>query len=176
MVKYFLILNKILMFITIGVFSFFCFKAFISLKEQNVNMMMNKSAVRAGLEAGSFNATLPPYSFYRKQIQKRNIFSFLEEKPVVQPKKVKPRKVVPREKVLLPPKVKAKPRVSPAFKKLKLVGVVLDKNSEAIVENPAKKETLFFHEGDEFEGAVVEQILEGKIIFLYEGQKIELVQ
>ena len=68
------------------------------------------------------------------------------------------------------------PRGMPAawIKRLKLVGVVLDQEPQAIVENRRTRQTLFLRRGDRVEGAVVKEILEGKVILTYAGQSVEL--
>ncbi len=61
-------------------------------------------------------------------------------------------------------------------KKFRLVGIVLDGDPEAIVEDLQTRKTLFLHEGDFLKGSKVQQIQEGKIILLVDDQEIELVQ
>jgi hypothetical protein len=63
------------------------------------------------------------------------------------------------------------------FKKnLKLVGVVLDGSPVVIIEDLKSKETLFMRKGDSVYGAVVDDIQEGKVIFSYQEQWVELTQ
>ena len=61
------------------------------------------------------------------------------------------------------------------IKNLKLVGIVMDGNSTAIVENSETQETAFLHEGNSFKEASVKEIQKGKIVFDYFGQGVELV-
>jgi type II secretory pathway component PulC len=59
---------------------------------------------------------------------------------------------------------------------LKLVGIVLDDKPQAIIEDLNSQQTLFLHVGDSIQDAKVKQILEGKVIFQFKEEMIELVQ
>ena len=61
-------------------------------------------------------------------------------------------------------------------KELKLVGIVLDDDSKAVVEDLKTKQTLFLSEGEQINGIFVEKISEDKVIFLHNGERIELVK
>lgn len=60
-------------------------------------------------------------------------------------------------------------------KDFKLVGIVLDKKPQAIIEDLESKQTYFLHVGDSIRNAVVKEIHEGKVVFSYNGQTVELV-
>ncbi len=169
MIRYFSILNKFLIVFIFCSFVYFCFKLFFSVQRTGVSFVHNDQAGRIEPLKGTLSVPEKAYDYYRKQVQKRDIFQFPEEKARVMPKKVQARRVIKAS-------IKIQPKKQPFVKSLKLVGVVLDEDPEAIVENPKKKKTLFLRKGDEVQGAIVEKILEGKIIFLYEGRKVELVQ
>ena len=61
-------------------------------------------------------------------------------------------------------------------KTLRLVGIVLDAQPKAIIERIAQKETVFLSKGETVEGAVLEDILEDKVILSYQDEKVELTQ
>lgn len=61
-------------------------------------------------------------------------------------------------------------------KRLRLVGIVLDNTSEAIIEDVETNQTFFLHKGERIKDAIVDDILESKVILLYGNQKVELVQ
>jgi len=61
-------------------------------------------------------------------------------------------------------------------KDIRLVGIVLDKNPKAIVEDVKSEDTSFLSIGDEIRGAKLIEVLEGKAIFDYNGQKVEIIQ
>jgi len=166
--KYFFVLNKILIVFTCCVFGYFCFKLFFPLKRIDISFVNTDQTVNLGSLKNTLSIPVKSYGHYREQLQKRDVFQFPEDKPTAASKKVSVKKAV-KSLVSKAPK-------AVSVNSLKLVGIILDKNPEAIVEDPKKRETLFLRKGDEIEGAIVEEILEGKVIFLYEGRKVELVQ
>ncbi|MFC1510601.1 hypothetical protein ACFL49_02970 [Candidatus Omnitrophota bacterium] len=58
---------------------------------------------------------------------------------------------------------------------LKIVGILLDKTPKVIIEDLESRETSFLSEGDQLQGAVLKEILEGKAIFLFEGRTVEVL-
>ena len=98
-----------------------------------------------------------PYIYYAEQIKKRDIF----ESPLYKKENENP---VPQT------------TVSDITRSLRLVGIVLDKNDEAIIEDLESRQTFFVHKGDHIKDAVVEEIQESKIILLYNNQRVELAQ
>lgn len=65
---------------------------------------------------------------------------------------------------------------SDLIKQLTLVGIVLDKNPQAIIEDKKTRQTFFVRVGESVNGAVVTAIEEGKVIFKINEEKVELVQ
>ncbi len=63
-----------------------------------------------------------------------------------------------------------------SFRHLKLVGIVLDKNPEAIIEDEKARQTYFLKEGDIFQDVVIEKIQEGKVLLRTAEGVMELVQ
>lgn len=61
-------------------------------------------------------------------------------------------------------------------KNLNLVGIILDEQPTAIIEDLKSKQTLFMNIGDKVNGAELNAVLEDRAVFLYNGQTIELVQ
>ena len=57
----------------------------------------------------------------------------------------------------------------------KIVGIVLDKDPKVIIEDVRNQRTLFLSAGDKLEGGTLEEIHEGKAIFNFNEQRIELV-
>jgi type II secretory pathway component PulC len=57
---------------------------------------------------------------------------------------------------------------------LKVVGIILDQDPKAIVENTQTSETLFLSAGEEVGGAKVESIFSDKVVFQYQGRQFEL--
>ena len=61
-------------------------------------------------------------------------------------------------------------------KNLKLVGVVLDKDPQAIIKDLQTNQNIFVHRLDEINGMVVEDIGEGRVILNINNQRMELAQ
>ena len=101
----------------------------------------------------------PARSFeeYASQMQGRSIFQSPSE-----------RKKTP----MLSPAV----NVSEVTKNLKLAGIVLDKDPQAIIKDVQTNQNVFVHRGGRINGAVVEEILEGKVILNIQNQRVELLQ
>ncbi len=59
---------------------------------------------------------------------------------------------------------------------LKLVGIILDEEKEAVIEDLQDRQTYFLKTGDEIHSAVVQDIREGKVTLQYDEEIIELVQ
>ena len=65
--------------------------------------------------------------------------------------------------------------VSEVTKNLKLMGIVLDKDPLAIIKDMQMNQNVFVHRKDQINGAVVEDILEGKVILNIQDQRVELL-
>ena len=51
----------------------------------------------------------------------------------------------------------------------------MDKEPRVIVEDLKEKQTVFMSKGDKLGEYILEEILADKLIFLYNGEKVELV-
>ncbi len=56
----------------------------------------------------------------------------------------------------------------------KLVGIFLDGEPKAVIEDSQKNETFFLSRGQQLNEAVLEDIQEGKVVFTYQGHRVEL--
>lgn len=56
----------------------------------------------------------------------------------------------------------------------RLVGLIVDQHPQIIVEDQTTNETTFLKPGDSLEGAVLEEIQDGRALFVYNGQRMEL--
>ena len=143
---------------SIGTFCFMGYKYYI-FKEKG--MLLSGVEESVALERKDFDIDVfenrEPISYYEGVISKRNIFQApwdKEKKEVVK---------------------KAEEVVSLA-RMIKLIGVLLDDNPTAIIENIKERKTLFMSIGDQINGAVLDEIHEGKIIFLQNSVRIEITQ
>ena len=60
-------------------------------------------------------------------------------------------------------------------KQLKLVGILMDKDPKAIVEDLGAQQTFFVSPGERIGNAIVEEIREDKVILIFGQEKVELV-
>ena len=60
--------------------------------------------------------------------------------------------------------------------RLHIVGIVLDENSKAIIEDSQIGQTFFVSVGEEIAGAVVEDINEEKVTLKYNNERVELTR
>jgi len=58
----------------------------------------------------------------------------------------------------------------------RLVGIVLDRKPQVVIEDLRNKQTLFLRPGESLEGAVLEEIQKDRARFLYQGQQWELIR
>ena len=96
-----------------------------------------------------------PLSIYVNGINKRDLFM--------------PADVPPEpENTMLPVAIPA------LEKKIKLIGIMVDKDSKAIVEDLQNKQTHFLSRGDSIGTVLLEEIREDKVIFMYNNKRFEL--
>ncbi|OGX37657.1 MAG: hypothetical protein A3G91_04570 [Omnitrophica WOR_2 bacterium RIFCSPLOWO2_12_FULL_50_9] len=60
-------------------------------------------------------------------------------------------------------------------RQLKLVGILLDNDPKAIIEDAATQQTFFVSTGERIGEALVEEIREDKVILIFHEEKVELV-
>jgi len=147
------IVNGLLVFVLIVLTLLFCYKYYIFTKNDGVvknhvnqNNFINKDATVGLLKERK------SFSDYKAVIKQRDIFQASWN--IIR-------------------KVKAFPELS---SKIKLVGIILDENPVAIVEDLTEKETIVMSKGDKIYGALLNEILDGKVIFIYNGEEIEVIQ
>ncbi len=99
-----------------------------------------------------------PFDEYLAMLEQRNIFEMPWEKS-------KPQET--------PVAAAPAPQLSES---IRVLGIVLDNQPQAILEDVKTSQTVFVSVGQTISDAVVEEIREGKVIFNYHGQKVELTQ
>ena len=104
----------------------------------------------------------PPFEEYASVIAKRDLFELpAEESPPVvqQPVVVQPiQEVVKRD----------------LSQELRLVGIVLDGQPQAVIEDLRNKETLFLRKGETHGDIILEDVQAGKVTIRYRQELIEL--
>ncbi len=150
--------NRMLLVCVVGIVGYFMVSQLRTREEGDSFSVKEES--REAVEKVSVELSLPeerPFSYYQQRIEKRDIFQSPWEKPKIQ-----------RENPVL---IKSFEDLN---KKIKIVGIVLDQNPQVIVENFKSKETVFLFLGDKIEGAILQEVQESKVIFLYQGKQVEL--
>jgi len=102
-------------------------------------------------------ATMQIKSFevYEKGIKARNLFATLQSD--------------------LKPDTRILQKALPALhKRIKLIGILIDSDSKAIVEDLKEKQTQFLSKGESLGSAVLEDIREDKVLFKYANEIIEM--
>jgi len=103
-------------------------------------------------EEGSSPAS-KPYSYYAKDVGKRDIFQPVAEKGA-----------------------KVSRDVQKNIKEnFALIGVIAGGELQAAIEDKTAQKTYFVYKGDHIDDILIEDILVNKVILEYEGQKIELM-
>ncbi|MEI6438070.1 MAG: hypothetical protein WCO69_04915 [Candidatus Omnitrophota bacterium] len=103
-----------------------------------------------------------PFGSFEDVIRKRDYFSAPEvKKPVT----------------AAMPAVEVMPRVSTAeiTAKYKVVGIVMDKDPQAVIEDVKNNSTLFLSRGDALGEGRIESIRSGKVVVAFGNQKVDLV-
>jgi len=100
-------------------------------------------------------AAVRPYSYYSGQFDQRDIFESNPSVGIAKP-------------------ATANANLPQLTKGLKLVGVILDNNPQAIIENSAENKTYFLHKGEVINDLKLEAITESKAILSYGSEKLEL--
>lgn len=97
-----------------------------------------------------------PFSEYEENIKQRNLF-------LDQQDSVNTEYTAAMEKAL------------PALHtRIKLIGILMDKNSTAIVEDLKERQTHFLSKGERIGEVQLEDIQEDKVIFLYDNERVEM--
>jgi len=96
------------------------------------------------------------FSYYQDALLERNLFESPWEKP----------------KIVKGDDSRAS---SDLQSQIKIVGIVLDDDPKAIIEDIKTKQTFFLSKGEKINGAMIEEIREDMVIFNYNNERIELV-
>jgi len=162
-VRVFKTLDKFLIAIIVVLFGYLIYDLRFGKKEE-ITISLEESISKPEVAVAVINEPVepPPFSYYAEQIKDRDIFESEQTQRITTDQ--------------LPVKVQTVAPPPDLTTKLKIVGVVLDKDPEVIVEDLETQKTYFLHKGDRIREAVVSVIEEGKVIFEYNNQTIELVR
>lgn len=140
--------NQLLLFIFLGLAGFLVYEMMIEQEPPTISVRSVRSE-KDLKTAFSDRQEERPFSFYEQQFLNRNIFEA--------PQKTADEAV----------------KVSLA-NKFRVVGIVLGRIPEAVLEDVESKKTLFLHEGDIVEGAEILRIQEGKVVLRLDDEDIEI--
>jgi type II secretory pathway component PulC len=108
---------------------------------------------------------LQPFSVYESQLGQRNLFQAPEPKvPVAQPQ--------PEDAGLEQEPVVLTSDTLPEH--LKVVGIIVGKPSEVVIEDTKAQQTFFIQEGDNIGDFAMQRLGEDKIIIKYQGQNFQI--
>jgi len=113
-------------------------------------------------DIGKILAEPKPFDVYAQTLNQRDIFASPFQRAVVES----------QPGALIEPAP-----ASAAFdlsQNYKVVGIMVDKDPKVVVEDVRNQRTLFLSSGDELEGGKLQEIRDGKAIFLFNGQQVEL--
>jgi hypothetical protein len=96
-----------------------------------------------------------PFAVYAKGLQERDLFRSIQD----------------RVRTDRPALKKALPAL---HKRIKLIGILLDEDSKAIVEDLKEKQTHFLSRGESLGTVFLEDIQEDKVIFMYNNERVEM--
>ncbi len=153
-------LNRLLLFVTLIFISI----TFYKLKFHKERLLEIKPATIADSDATVPSgpiANTQPFEYYSDVVSKRDIFSLEAENP--------PPVATENAVVAQPQK-----SLTDLTSSLKLVGIVLSGEPEAIFENLQTQETVFLRKGDQINEVKIEEIHEGVVTLSNAGQKIDV--
>lgn len=99
-------------------------------------------------------SNLKPYSYYSKEIEKRELFNLWETREPSSSAEISD--------------------LDETLTNLNLIGIVSGTNPQAIIEEKRTNKTYFLNRGDYIGQFKLEEILPGKVILTYNGQRCEL--
>ena len=155
---WFRLANRFLILLIIVFLGYSIYEIAFNKKEiSDLNLEATERQIVSPVKEGTFEPAAKPYGYYSKDFLERDIFESGIYRPEERGTEISSN--------------------APEFlKKLKLVGILLGDNSEAIIEDLETKQTLFLYKGEQVKEATVEDIEESKVLLRSKDQLIELMQ
>ena len=147
--------NRLLIVIFLGVLICVAVRYVQLTKEQPVIPTNVPEAAIASSNQPSAAAEQTPVDVYQQVVAGRDIFQLPWEKDM---------SIQPTDPNAL----------SDLSQQIKVIGILLDEDPKAIVEETATQTTFFMSKGDHIGNAVVDSIQEDKVTFTYNNKKVEL--
>lgn len=152
--------NFLLLIIAVGLTGYLGWEIFSLLKEEkNISLLGSRPAkiILAEDEKKIEEGYSKPYSYYSEEIGKKELFKS---------------SVLHGQETQV---VAVTPTINDMSANLTLLGIVLDEQPQAIIEDSKAKKSYFLYKGDKIGEVKVEDIQESKVVLTYQGEKIELV-
>lgn len=150
-ISFLILINYFFIISAIMLFSYFAYELSIAKRDFPGDLVQIQPRARSKQDEG-FIQSHKPFSDYEIQFSRRDLFEQPQDSIAEDPGEIN------------------------FIKHLRLVGIVLGETSEAIVEDTQAKTTLFLREGDRVGEIEVIHIQQGKIIFSYQQETLELSQ
>lgn len=159
-------INRMLFFLSALLLGYILFALFFSKTRTPPSLPLSaETALSEDFSDEKSLTKLNPFSFYQEKMKGSSIFDdpWLQRSspPPVKTEPVKESQIIADKSLEI-------------SKQLKLVGIILDSNPKAIIEDLKSKETRFISPGESIQEAVLEKIEKGKIILRYNNKIIEL--
>lgn len=147
--------NQILIIVVAGLLGYVVIK-FFSPQQVLLDSTLERSAGDQEIAARDIAASaVKPFKIYEKGIKARGLFEPLKSS--------------------LKPDLRALQKALPALhKRIRLIGILMDSDPKAIVEDLKEKQTHFLSKGENLGAVFLEDIREDKVIFKYDNERIEM--
>ena len=145
-----------LLIIIVGILVFYILFEFLFAKNGQTKISTTPVPKFEGKHMAAEDNKIKPYSYYSSQFEKRDIFE-----------------IASSESDIFTPGT-ASANIQQLIQDLKLVGVILDNNPQAIIESKTENKTYFLHRGESVRDFKVEVINESKVILSCGQEKFEL--
>ena len=151
------LINRLLVIIVVAIFGYVVVKNFVLPKEQTDSGVVSARKARVEkTEPDVLMTEIRPFEEIQAVLDQRNLFKSPWEKTDE-------------------PEAQQEETTS-SLSDLKLIGLVLDSDPRAIIEDKRSGEVKFMSVGEEISGAVLTEIFDTKAVFSLNDEKIELIQ
>ncbi len=149
--------NRLLVFIFAGLLVYILVDIFVVEKQKKDQDLSQMPAAKenAGIQPEYLKED-KPYSLYENEFSGRNVFQYPWEKPAEELTQNGAQPTIDLSTVI------------------KISGILLGESPQVIVEDINTHQTYFLSPGDSVSNAKVEEIKADKVIFTYNGNKVEL--
>ena len=155
-IDFLILTNRLLIIVCLGIFAYLLTKYFfVEKKPMPTTLSSIEKTKEDNVSPKVIKPDVKPLAIYQQTVSARDIFELPWEKETVTES--------------------ADPSTSQDLsQQIKVVGIMLDRDPKAIIEEISSAQTFFMSKGEHVGNAVVEDIQEDKVIFIYNNKKVEL--